>query len=77
VASTGTPCGRPSFLYIIYLTVLDLGNFSFIVCLTIFIFALLGMQLFGGKMCGLDNGRVRCPTWYTRHVIPQVVNLVS
>ena len=36
----------------------DLGNFSFIVCLTIFIFALLGMQLFGGKMCGLDDGEV-------------------
>ena len=39
------------FLYKIYLTVLDLGNFFFIVCLTIFIFALLGMQMFGGRMC--------------------------
>ena len=39
------------FLYKIYLTVLDLGNFFFIVFLTIFIFALLGMQMFGGKMC--------------------------
>jgi hypothetical protein len=39
------------FLYKIYLTVLDLGNFFFIVCLTIFIFALLGMQMFGGTMC--------------------------
>ena len=47
-----------NFLYTIYLTVLDLGNFSFIVCLTIFIFALLGMQMFGGKMCGLDDGDV-------------------
>jgi hypothetical protein len=47
------------FLYTIYLTVLDLGNFSFIVGLTIFIFALLGMQVFGGKMCGLgDDGEV-------------------
>jgi hypothetical protein len=46
------------FLYKIYLTVLDLGNFFFIVCLTIFIFALLGMQRFGGKMCGLDDGEV-------------------
>ena len=45
-----------NFLYTVYLTVLDLGNFSFIVFLAIFIFALLGMQLFGGKMCGLDDG---------------------
>ena len=45
-----------NFLYTIYLTVLELGNFSFIVILTIFIFALLGMQMFGGKMCGLDDG---------------------
>ena len=45
-----------NFLYTVYLTVLDLGNFSFIVILAIFIFALLGMQLFGGKMCGLDDG---------------------
>ena len=45
-----------NFLYTVYLTVLDLGNFSFIVLLVIFIFALLGMQLFGGKMCGLDDG---------------------
>uniref|UniRef100_A0A7S0CQF9 Voltage-gated ion channel superfamily n=1 Tax=Micromonas pusilla TaxID=38833 RepID=A0A7S0CQF9_MICPS len=47
-----------NFLYTVYLTVLDLGNFSFIVFLAIFIFALLGMQLFGGKMCGLDDGEV-------------------
>lgn len=46
------------FLYTVYLTVLDLGNFSFIIFLAIFIFALLGMQLFGGKMCGLDDGEV-------------------
>ena len=45
-----------NFLYTIYLTVMELGNFTFIVILTIFIFALLGMQLFGGKMCGLDDG---------------------
>ena len=45
-----------NFLYTIYLTVMELGNFTFIVVLTIFIFALLGMQLFGGKMCGLDDG---------------------
>jgi len=47
-----------NFLYTVYLTVLDLGNFSFIVFLAIFIFALLGMQLFGGRMCGLDDGEV-------------------
>lgn len=47
-----------NFLYTVYLTVLDLGNFSFIVCLAVFIFALLGMQMFGGKMCGLDDGDV-------------------
>ena len=47
-----------NFLYTVYLTILDLGNFSFIVFLAIFIFALLGMQLFGGKMCGLDDGEV-------------------
>jgi hypothetical protein len=45
-----------NFLYTIYLTVMELGSFTFIVVLTIFIFALLGMQLFGGKMCGLDDG---------------------
>ena len=45
-----------NFLYTIYLTVMELGNFTFIVILTIFIFALLGMPLFGGKMCGLDDG---------------------
>ena len=44
------------FLYTVYITVLSLGEFAFIVVLAIFIFALLGMQLFGGKMCGLDDG---------------------
>ena len=28
------------------------------VILTVFIFALLGMQMFGGKMCGLDDGEI-------------------
>ena len=44
------------FLYTVYVTVRSLGEFAFIVVLAIFIFALLGMQLFGGKMCGLDDG---------------------
>ena len=33
--------------------------------LAIFIFALLGMQLFGGKMCGLDDGEVPCHNFDT------------
>jgi hypothetical protein len=49
--------GLQRFLYTVYLTVMSLGEFAFIVVLTIFIFALLGMQMFGGKMCGLgDDG---------------------
>eukprot|EP00232_Nephroselmis_pyriformis_P016757 CAMPEP_0182878560 /NCGR_PEP_ID=MMETSP0034_2-20130328/15427_1 /TAXON_ID=156128 /ORGANISM="Nephroselmis pyriformis, Strain CCMP717" /LENGTH=787 /DNA_ID=CAMNT_0025011449 /DNA_START=233 /DNA_END=2593 /DNA_ORIENTATION=+ len=37
------------FLETLQKTVLELGNFTFIVLLVIFIYALLGMQLFGGK----------------------------
>ena len=47
-----------NFLYTIYLTLISLGEFSFVVILTLFIFALLGMQMFGGKMCGLDDGEI-------------------
>ena len=47
-----------NFLYTIYLTLISLGEFSFVVILTVFIFALLGMQMFGGKMCGLDDGEI-------------------
>ena len=39
------------FLYTMYVTVASLGEFAFVVVLAVFIFALLGMQMFGGKMC--------------------------
>ena len=39
------------FLYTMYATVASLGEFAFVVVLAVFIFALLGMQMFGGKMC--------------------------
>ena len=47
-----------AFLYSVWLTICELGNFGFIILLTIFIFTLLGMQTFGGKMCGLDDGAI-------------------
>jgi hypothetical protein len=37
------------FLTTVYITVLSLGNFLVVVLLAIFVFALLGMQVFGGQ----------------------------
>ena len=44
------------FLLQVFKTVMELGNFLLIVLITIFIFALLGMQLFGGKFDFPDEG---------------------
>ena len=44
------------FLYTMGQTVLSLAEFAFVVLLAMFIFALLGMQLFGGKMCSEVDG---------------------
>eukprot|EP00240_Pyramimonas_obovata_P000215 CAMPEP_0118927358 /NCGR_PEP_ID=MMETSP1169-20130426/4846_1 /TAXON_ID=36882 /ORGANISM="Pyramimonas obovata, Strain CCMP722" /LENGTH=1618 /DNA_ID=CAMNT_0006869105 /DNA_START=431 /DNA_END=5287 /DNA_ORIENTATION=+ len=38
-----------NFLLTLFMTVQELGNFSAIVLLVIFVFSLLGMQMFGGK----------------------------
>ena len=44
------------FLLQVFKTVMELGNFLLIVLITIFIFALLGMQHFGGKFDFPDEG---------------------
>ena len=43
------------FLYTMYATAALLGEFAFVVVLAVFIFALLGMQIFGGKMCATSD----------------------
>ena len=43
------------FLFTMYATVASLGEFAFVVVLAVFIFALLGMQMFGGKMCATSD----------------------
>ena len=47
------------FLMTVYHTVMELGNLCFVVVLVIFIFALLGMRLFGNSMNDLPDGRPR------------------
>ena len=50
------------FLYTKYATVASLGEFAFVVVLAVFIFALLGMQMFGGKMCAESDTFAGDPT---------------
>ncbi len=50
------------FLYTMYATVASLGEFAFVVVLAVFIFALLGMQMFGGKMCAESDTFAGDPT---------------
>ena len=47
------------FLVTVYRTVTELGNLCFVVLLIIFIYALLGMRLFGDQMNDLPGGRPR------------------
>ena len=44
------------FLSSLLLTVASLGNFVCLVALVVFVFALFGMQIFGGKLDGLGDG---------------------